>query len=212
MDTRLGFLGGTFDPVHVGHRVVAQDIVEKLDLDRLLVVPAGRPPHREAVFAAADRLAWTRAAFEGDDRVEVSDLELRRSGPSYTVDTVERVLAERAPGRLFCVIGVDQLEEIGSWRAPDRIAGLSTLTVMSRAGEDPEALRGEVEVPFETVGVTRIDLSSRRIRRRLSDGRGVRYLVPEGVRREVEATARDAFAPGGGGPRAPGNDPERRGY
>lgn len=200
MGDRLGLLGGTFDPVHVGHRVVAQDLVERLRLDRLLVVPAGRPPHREAVFAPRDRLAWTRAAFDGDERIEVDDLELRRQGPSYTVETVERIRKERDPDRLFCVIGVDQLEEIESWRAPGRIARLSTLTVMHRDGEDPEALRGEVPVPYETVAVTRIDLSSTRIRERLAEGRGVRYLVPEAVRRQVE----EAWPPG--------NDPGRRGY
>lgn len=200
MGGRLGLLGGTFDPVHVGHRVVAQDVVEELRLDRLLVVPAGRPPHREAVFAPRDRLAWTRAAFDGDDRIEVDDLELRRPGPSYTVETVERIREERDPDRLFCVIGVDQLEEIESWRAPGRIARLSTLAVMNREGEDPEALRDEVPVPYETVAVTRIDLSSTRVRERLSEGRGVRYLVPEGVRRQVE----EAWSPG--------NDPGRRGY
>lgn len=204
MGARLGLLGGTFDPVHVGHLVVAQDVVEGLRLDRLLVVPAGRPPHREAVFPARDRLAWTRAAFDGDDRVEVDDLELRRSGPSYTVETVERIREERGPERLFCVIGIDQLEEIASWHEPERIARLSTLTVMSRAGEDPAALRGEAEVPFETVEVTRIDLSSTRVRRRLARGRKVRYLVPEAVRREVEEAAREALSAG--------NDRERPGY
>lgn len=204
MGARLGLLGGTYDPVHVGHRVVAQDVVEELGLDRLLVVPAGRPPHREAVFDARDRLAWTRAAFDGDDRIDVDDLEIRRSGPSYTVETVERIREERDPDRLFCVIGIDQLEEIGSWRAPGRIARLSTLTVMGRAGEDPEALRGEVDLPFETVSVTRVDVSSTRIRERLSEGRGVRYLVPEAVRREVEEAGRDALYTG--------NDPGRPGY
>lgn len=183
-------LGGTFDPIHVGHLVVAQDAVEELELDRLVVVPAGRPPHREAVFPARDRLAWARAAFDGDGRIEVSDLEIRRAGPSFTVETLEQIRAEREPDRLFCVIGIDQLEELDSWRAPDRIARLSTLAVMSRDGEDPEALRGEVDVPFRTVPVTRVDLSSTRVRRRLEAGRGVRYLVPDVVREEVEAAAR----------------------
>lgn len=190
MARRLGMLGGTFDPIHVGHRVVAQDVVEGLDLDRLLVVPAGRPPHRDAVFGARRRLAWVRAAFEGDDRVEVSDLEVRRSGPSYTVDTLERLRGERDPDALFCVIGVDQLRELGSWREPERVARISTLAVMARSGEDPEAERGDAGVPFRTVPVTRVDLSSSRVRRRLREGRTVRYLVPEGVRAEVEAAWR----------------------
>lgn len=204
MGATLGLLGGTFDPVHVGHLVVAQDVVEALELDRLLVVPAGRPPHRDADFAARDRMTWTRAAFGDDPRVEVSDVELRRSGPSYTVDTLEQIREERSPGRLYCVIGIDQLETFGSWRAPGRIVRLSTLAVMSRRGEDPGALRAEAEVPFETVEVTRVDVSSSRVRRRLAEGRGARYLVPEPVRRDVEDAAGEALSAG--------NDSGRPGY
>lgn len=183
---RLGLLGGTFDPVHIGHLVVAQDVVEALGLDRLLVVPAGRPPHREAVFPARRRLDWVRQAFDGDDRIVVDDLEVRRSGPSYTVDTLEEI-RRRSPGELYCVIGVDQLRVLDEWRAPGRIASLATVAVMSRGGEDPGELRDEVAVPFEVVPVTHVELSSTRIRRRLERGRTVRYLVPEAVRPSVEA-------------------------
>lgn len=184
---RLGLLGGTFDPVHIGHLVVAQDVVEALELDRLLVVPAGRPPHREAVFPARRRLAWVSEAFHGDDRIVVDDLEVRRSGPSYTVDTLEEIRRRREPGELYCVIGVDQLRVVDEWRDPERIASLSTVAVMSRGGEDPGELRGDVSVPFEVVPVTHVELSSTRIRRRLERGLTVRYLVPEPVRPSVEA-------------------------
>lgn len=183
---RIGMLGGTFDPVHVGHLVVAQDVIEGLELDRLLVVPAARPPHREAVFPARERHRWTRAAFAGDPRVEVSDLELRRSGPSYTVDTLEEIRDGLRPDRLFCVIGVDQLRDFSSWRSPDRIADISRLAVMTRDGEDPEEVSPGVDVDYETVPVTRVELSSSRVRERLDQGLTVRYLVPEAVRREVE--------------------------
>lgn len=187
---RLAVLGGTFDPVHIGHLVVAQDVLEALGLDRLLVVPAGEPPHREACFPAPRRLAWVREAFAGDDRIEVDDREVRRSGPSWTVDTLEEVARDLSPDALFCVIGVDQLRVLDEWREPERIARLSTLTVMTREGEDPADLRPGVPVPFEVVPVTRVDLSSTRIRRRLEKGRTVRYLVPEAIREDVEAAAR----------------------
>jgi len=186
MTARLAMLGGTFDPIHVGHLVVAQDVVEALELDRLLVVPAGRPPHRETVFPAERRLRWTRKAFRGDPRVEVLELEVRRSGPSYTVETLEELRRRYRPDTLYCVIGVDQLEVLDSWRDPGRIARLARIAVMAREGEDPDRLRGEVGVDFESVPVTRVDLSSSRIRRRLAAGRTVRYLVPEAIRAEVE--------------------------
>lgn len=186
MAGRLGMLGGTFDPLHIGHLVVAQDVVEALELDSLLVVPAARPPHREAVLPAGLRLELARLAFDGDPRIEVSDLELRRDGPSYTVDTLEEIRRRREPTELFCVIGADQLRELASWREPARIAELATLAVMSRGGELPGPGEAGAGVGFVPVPVTRVDLSGSRLRERLAAGRSVRYLVPEAIRGRVE--------------------------
>lgn len=199
MTGRLGVLGGTFDPIHIGHLVAAQDVIEGLELDRLLVVPAGRPPHREAVLDARDRLDLTARAFDGDPRVEVSDLELRRSGPSYTVDTLAEVRESREPDRLFCVVGVDQLRELDSWHEPDRIPELADLAVMSRAGDRPGPRDAPLDVDFRPVPVTCVELSSTRVRRRLREGRTVRYLVPESVRGPLE----EAWEALGGEGRAP---------
>lgn len=186
MGARLGVLGGTFDPPHLGHLVVAQDVVEALELDRLLVVPAGRPPHREAALPAPTRLELVREAFRGDDRIEVTGLETRREGPSYTVDTLARIRGERSPAELWLVIGVDQLRELHEWRTPERIAELARLAVMSRAGDRPAPDDVRIDVDFRPVEVTRVDLSSTRIRRRLREGRPIRYLVPERIRERVE--------------------------
>lgn len=179
-------LGGTFDPLHIGHLVVAQDVVETLDLDRLLVVPAARPPHREAVLPAELRLELVRDAFEGDARIEASDLEMRREGPSYTVDTLAALRTRRDPEALYCVIGVDQLRTFESWREPERIAELAAVAVMSRGGDLPRPDEAGGGVDFVPVPVTRIDVSSSRIRERLAAGRSVRYLVPESARARVE--------------------------
>lgn len=183
---RLGLLGGTFDPPHVGHAIVAQDLVEALELDRLLVVPAGDPPHRGAVFAAPRRLAWTRRLFEGDPRIEVSDLELRRAGPSYTVDTLRALRREREPAELFCVLGSDQLAVIDTWHEYRRLPELASLAVMRREGEPPRLPDSADRIAYITVDVTRIDLSSTRVRERLRAGRSIRYLVPERIRGPVE--------------------------
>lgn len=183
MGVRLGVLGGTFDPIHVGHRIVAQDVVEALDLDRMLVVPSARPPHRDAALGPERRLRITREAFRGDPRMEVSDMELRRSGPSYTVDTLEGLRESRSPSELYCVIGADQLAEFASWRRPGRIVELAELVVMRRNGLAPPH---DGRFPYRSVDVTRVDLSATEIRERLAEGRSIRYLVPGAIHEAVE--------------------------
>ncbi|UCG76727.1 MAG: nicotinate (nicotinamide) nucleotide adenylyltransferase [Gemmatimonadota bacterium] len=184
MAPRLGLLGGTYDPPHVGHLIVAQDVCEELDLDRLLIVPAGSPPHRETVFPSTVRLQLVELAFGSNPRFEVSRVELERSGPSFTVDTLRWIRRTLAPGELFCVIGADQLRVIDTWSRYREIAQLARLTVMAREGEAPSA--GSVDLPFETVAVTRVDVAASTIRKRLREGRSIRYLVPESIRARVE--------------------------
>ena len=184
----LGVFGGTFDPPHVGHVIVASDLVEALDLDRLLVVPSARPPHRSTALDAGTRLALARAAFAGEPRIEVCDVEYRRGGPSYTVDTLEWIHREWKPARLFLVVGADQYEGFGGWRDPERILALAELAVMRRDGADPRADAG---IPFRHVDVTRVDLSSTEVRRRLAAGESIRYRVPDAILADVERAWRE---------------------
>lgn len=203
MDERLGVLGGTFDPPHIGHAVVAQDVLERLELDRLLVVPAARPPHRDAVLPADLRFALVSDLFVGAPGFEVSDLELRRPGPSYTVDTLAQVRELYDPTVLYCVIGSDQLRTIRTWHRYRRLVQLADLAVMQRgnsgtlaagkpgqegggagSGERPE--QAEADLRYTPVDVTRVDISGTRIRERLRRGRSVRFLVPECIRERVE--------------------------
>lgn len=181
---RLAVLGGTFDPPHVGHLVVAQDVFEGLDLDLLLVIPAADPPHREFVLPPAVRHDLVEDAFRGDPRMEVSDLELERDGPSYTVETLREIRRRREPSTLFLVIGADQLAEFGSWHRPEEIVELAELVAIPRGERDvPPPAAGDV--PYRRLDVTRIDVSGTMIRQRLREGRSVRYLVPEGIRPEL---------------------------
>ncbi len=186
---RLGVLGGTFDPPHIGHLIVAQDVVEELALDRLLVVPAANPPHRETALQAAARYELTARAFEGADHIEVSDIEMRRSGPSYTVDTLAELRKRHAPVELFCIIGMDQLRAIESWHEYERLPQLARLVVMERGG-DGGVESAPFRVPYERINVTSVDLSSTRVRERLQRGQSIRYLVPESIRADVEAAWR----------------------
>lgn len=183
---RVGIFGGTFDPPHIGHLIVAQDAWAALGLDRVLFVPAAVPPHKRgrAVSPAALRLEMIRAAVAGDPRFEVEDLELRRAGPSYTVDTLRELRARDPEGELFFLLGVDQFRELHTWREPEEVARLATLAVLSRGGA--EGGEEAVGFPHRTVQVTRIDLSATEIRRRVPAGEPIRYLVPA----EVDAVVR----------------------
>ncbi|MFQ5889769.1 MAG: nicotinate-nucleotide adenylyltransferase [Gemmatimonadota bacterium] len=180
----LGMFGGAFDPPHLGHLIVARDVLERLRLDRLLIVPTARPPHREVILPAEDRLRLVRKACAGEPGFEVCDAEFHRSGPSYTVDTLAWIRATYAPAELYCIIGGDQFRLFSSWHRHDRILQLATMVVMTRAGDEP--LGSEARIPHVAVEVTRVDLSSTRIRERLVHGRSIRYLVPDAILGDVE--------------------------
>lgn len=167
---------------------MAQDVVEALELDRLLFVPARRPPHKREMelTPAGLRLQMVRAAVEWDARIEVSEVELRREGASYTVDTLRAVRERRPDERVYFVVGADQFGELSDWREPEEVARLARLVVMTRDGEEPGPVDPGVQVPYEVVPVTRIDISSTEVRRRVREGRSIRYLVPEAVRRIIE--------------------------
>lgn len=135
---RLGVLGGTFDPVHRGHIAAAEQVASAFVLDRVLLVVSARPPHKdEAAHAGVDdRLAMLRAAAAEHPRLEASELEVRRPGASYTVDTL-RDLAKTHPGtELFLIVGIDAWREVDTWRDPQRLLGLANVIVTSRPGVD----------------------------------------------------------------------------
>lgn len=132
---KLGIVGGTFDPIHVGHVAMAEAAADCAGLDRVLIVPVNLPPHRAAAIAPApDRLEMCRLAAAGHPRLEVSDLELGRPGPSYTVDTLRSLAAERPGVELHLVLGWDAAREIRSWHEPDEVMRLAQLVVVSRPG------------------------------------------------------------------------------
>ena len=183
---RIGILGGTFDPPHLGHLIAAQDTFDAVSLDRILFIPASVPPHkRHDVVTAPDlRLRMVSAAVEHDPRFEVSDVELRRSGPSYTVDTL-RELNSRLPGdELFLLAGVDQVREFDTWREPAEVLRCARLIMLTRGGiEDAPGN----DIVHTTVPVTRIDISSTLVRQRVRAGLPIRYLVPAAVEKIILA-------------------------
>lgn len=132
---KLGVMGGTFDPIHLGHVAMAEAGADCAGLDRVLLVPASVPPHRGAATAPADdRLAMARLAAAGHPRLEVSDIELRRPGPSYTVDTLRALARERPGADLHLLLGWDAARELRAWHAPDDVLRLARPVVVSRPG------------------------------------------------------------------------------
>ena len=183
---RLGIFGGTFDPPHVGHLLAASDAFEALVLDRLLFVPAAAQPFKVGrVWATAEqRRRMLELMVAGDPRFIVDPIELNRGGLSYTVDTLT-ALSEREPGAaLVLLIGEDLAGQIGSWRAPERIAALADIVVLTRAGEpdgSSEAAAGAVPRRLRRVRTRRVDVSATEIRARVHDGHSIHGFVTEAV-------------------------------
>jgi nicotinate-nucleotide adenylyltransferase len=187
---RIGLFGGTFDPVHLGHLRAAENAREALGLDRVALVPSAVPPHRgEPATAAADRLEMSRLAAATHPAFEAWDVELRRAGPSYTVDTVRWVCGERPGDDFVLIVGADTWPEMTSWRDPERLFSMVEVGVAERPGSPLPELRP----PFPSSRrVHRVDgpslpICATAIRARVAAGRSVRYLVPEAVRQYIEA-------------------------
>ena len=181
---RIGLYGGTFDPIHLGHLRAAETAREGLALDLVAFLPAAVPPHRDAPpRAAADRLAMARLATASHPRFEAWDAELRRPGPSYTVETVAALLSERPSDSFVLVVGADTWPEMTTWREPQRLLSLVEVAVVDRPGYDGPA----PGVPFPGArGVTRVlgpslPISATTIRELARQGRSVRFLVPDAV-------------------------------
>lgn len=180
---RIGVLGGSFNPPHIGHLLTASDAFESLSLDRLLVVPAAANPLKEFDPRAptpAQRLEMTRLAFGNDPRFEVSSMETDRGGLSYTVDTLEALAAQNPGAELTLLLGMDSLRSMETWRRPGRIRELALLAVFARKGDD-ESLPEGVRV----VTARRIDVSSTEIRARLAAGQPITGFVAESVERYI---------------------------
>lgn len=184
---KLGVYGGTFSPPHVGHLIVATAVREQLGLERVLFVPGAVPPHKtgQEILDGSHRLAMLRLAVEGDEGLGVSDIELRRGGVSYTVETLEELARRHAGAELHLLIGMDNYTEFDTWREPGEILRLARLVVMTRPGYTK---RGAPELPAERVifcDVPEIEIASRQIRKRVREGKPIRYLVPPAVERYV---------------------------
>jgi nicotinate-nucleotide adenylyltransferase len=183
---RVGILGGTFDPVHLGHLLLAECAREELSLDEVLFVPAREPwrkSHR-VITPAEHRLALLELAIAGNEDFGISDIELRRSGPTYTADTLEALAGERLDDEFYFIVGADALADLPQWHEPQRIVAHALLAVAPRGGRDTDV--ASVAIPgiadrIRRFAAPRIEISSTEIRARVAAGRSVRYQVPDAV-------------------------------
>ena len=182
-EPRYGVFGGSFDPVHFGHLVVAEEAAERLGLRRVMFLPAFRPAHKRdrALAPVKHRLAMLRLAVRGNPRFTVSRLEAARGGVSYTADSLAAI-AMRTKGSLYFIMGQDSLEEFDTWRSPEKILKLARLVVIPRGDGSPPRLRASLRRRTIVLGSPRIGISSSEIRRRIRIRRSVRYWTPDSVR------------------------------
>jgi nicotinate-nucleotide adenylyltransferase len=188
---RIGVFGGTFDPIHEGHLAAAKAAMECAHLDRVLFVPSAQPPHRAAAVAPADdRLAMTRLAVHDDTRFEVSDVEVKRGGTSYTADSLAALHRDRPDDQLFLILGWDAARLFRTWHEPDRVSKLASVVILDRPGQgkpkpsevaslglDPARL---VKCHFPTP-----DVSGSELRRALAGGQSVAGRLPPAVERYI---------------------------
>lgn len=199
MASEMMILGGTFDPVHHGHLIIARSICEQRGARRVILIPTGTPPHkRPAIASAADRLEMLRLAVAGEDLFEISTLELDRQGPSYTLNTVMEL--QRIHGRddkLSWIVGEDMLADLPKWHRVGELLQLVDLVIAVRPPRDKslETVFGNLAASLGDEQVSRlrqavvasplIDISSTQIRQRTKDGQSIRYLVPDAVEQYI---------------------------
>jgi nicotinate-nucleotide adenylyltransferase len=177
---RIGILGGTFNPIHNGHLAIAQMVAEDFLLDKVIFVPSHVPPHKAAknLIPAYQRLAMVNLAVKGNSLFTVSDCEIKRSGKSYSIDTVKFLKDQYNPGaKFFFIIGSDMLAKLHTWKEISTLASLVTFIVVSRRG----VLNTRAKIKVLYANTIDLEVSSTALRTRLASGKSVKYLLPDNV-------------------------------
>ncbi len=185
---RLGVFGGSFDPPHVGHLIIAEQARQQLGLSKVVFIPVFIPPHKKSLDGASplQRVRMLELSIRGNSSFEISRLELRRKGTSYTVETL-RAIKERHPDDdLFLILGSDNLLDFRSWKSPEEILARASLGVYEREGFPVERAERSARVRAIRLSGDPLNISSSALRRLIKEGKSIRYLVPDAVRRFIE--------------------------
>ncbi|MFQ3548354.1 MAG: nicotinate-nucleotide adenylyltransferase [Armatimonadota bacterium] len=185
---KIGLMGGTFDPIHYGHLILAEHAFEKFRLDKIIFVTAAEPPHKSGMVEASsvDRFNMTAEAIANNDHFEYSDIEMNRKGPSYTIDTLKEI--PRVYGGdviVYLLLGADEAANFMKWREPQGIMNRSTVVVANRPGfpirDTLLKLPSDVADRVKILEMPGVDISSTDIRKRVKEGKSIKYLTPDGV-------------------------------
>ncbi|MFM1957604.1 MAG: hypothetical protein RLZ41_1003 [Actinomycetota bacterium] len=177
---RLGVMGGTFDPIHYGHLVAASEAASAFELDKVLFVPTGEPWQKQTITDAEHRLAMTKLAIDGNSLFEISTVDVRRAGPTYTLDTLRDIHESNPEADVFFITGADSIAQIDSWKDSSQIWPLAHFVGVTRPGhslEVPKSAAGEVSL----LEIPALAISSTDIRARVESGKPIDYLLPNSV-------------------------------
>ncbi|MEI6438122.1 MAG: nicotinate-nucleotide adenylyltransferase [Candidatus Omnitrophota bacterium] len=177
---KIGLFGGTFDPVHLGHLLMARAAMEQMGLDKVIFIPSCVPPHKKAptLFTASDRMKMVRLAIKGIAEFEVSDFEIKKGGKSYSVDTVRHFRElYAADDRMFFIVGGDAIKQLDTWKDVDVLKTLCSFVSVNRPGYP----RGEEKLKYHAVTMNGIEMSSTEIRKRILAEKSIQFLVPDKV-------------------------------
>ncbi|MHB1413395.1 MAG: nicotinate-nucleotide adenylyltransferase [Thermoleophilia bacterium] len=190
---KLAIMGGTFNPIHIGHLVCAEEAVSRYRLDKALFMPTGFPPHKEILEGASSehRFRMCTIAIEGNPRFEVSRFEIDRRQVSYTVNTIRHFRREMPDAELYFITGADAVLEILEWKDPQELLTMATLIAATRPGYPLDKISGALDVflrenRVKIIEIPGIGVSSTLIRNRVAEGKSIRYLVLEGVRQFIQ--------------------------
>lgn len=185
---KIGIFGGSFNPPHIAHLILAESLYENLSLDKVLFMPSSTPPHKQndTLLDPADRLRLVKLAIADNDRFSVSDLEIKRGGTSYTIETITALENSYNDATLYLVVGLDNLVTFHHWREYRAILDRCTVVAMNRPGTEIRHVRKEILENATIIDVPYLDISSTTIRERIRQGKSVRYLVPDAVLEEIK--------------------------